>query len=154
DPDSVEPQVHQFFTGFELGYRSSGEAAGTALPSAAAPSGVDAGLQRRAESLIRAYRDLGHLAAALDPLGTMGSEPADLQLGAHGLSEADLDRLVDVGSISLPNPSPLRAVTGFLRSIYCDRIGVEYAHVQDRTRWEWIRGRVESGSVRPEFTRE
>ena len=42
--------------------------------------------------LITAYRSRGHLQANLDPLGMVTKPDApDLEIGFHGLSEADLD---------------------------------------------------------------
>src|SRR6267142_1649838 len=142
EPESVEPQWRQFFTGFELGYRPSiypDSAAdtirrATALPApspaphapSAAPSAAPAAthsLQTRVEALIYQYRDIGHFAADLDPLGTRRPFPEDLTLQSLGLNESDLDQPVDPGALPLPNPSPLREVKALLDETYCRTIG-------------------------------
>ena len=59
----------------------------------------------------QAFRDLGHVAAALDPLGLeVPRPPADLHPEYHGLGEAELCHPVVGGrKVSRPTPSfPIR----------------------------------------------
>ena len=144
DPDSVDPQLRQFFQGFDLGFRPPGEGG----------AGSGHALQGKVDSLIYHYRDIGHYAAALDPLGSKRPRPADLELGAFGLSDAQLGEGFDPSHLPLENPTPLREIISVLEDTYCRHIGVEYMHIQDRERRRWLQDRMESVRNRPTFTRE
>src|SRR5262245_58201993 len=102
DPDSLDPQWQQFFTGFDLANRIMpdegvrGAAAASPQPAA---GGIDYHKQSNVDALIYEYRDVGHLAADLDPLGTKRAFPADLRLESFELSDADLDHLFDPGTL-------------------------------------------------------
>src|SRR5690554_3991872 len=90
DPDSVTPDWQRFFQGFELGYRPS--ITSETVEAGAAASAVDTEAltkQSKVEQLIYEYRDIGHFAADLDPLGTRRPFPEDLTLASFGLTEAD-----------------------------------------------------------------
>ena len=161
DPDSLEPQWRNFFAGFELGYRPAlagdGGVAGAApalTGSRALEAGVAPPKQSLVDSLIYHYRDIGHLGADLDPLGTRRPFPDDLSLQSFGLSEADLDQPFDPGTLPLPDPSPLRAILQHLQETYCGHIGAEYMHMQDRTKVQWLQERMESVRNKPEFSRD
>src|SRR6185503_15679696 len=79
DPDSVEPEWRQFFAGFDLGYRPTlgADVVQRALPAAPSTTGVPATKQSKVDTLIYHYRDIGHWAADLDPLGTRRPFPED-----------------------------------------------------------------------------
>src|SRR5690606_41025235 len=73
EPESVEPQWRHFFAGFEIGYRPAVASAEVSLPirgSRALHAGHPPTKQSCVDALIYHYRDIGHLAAELDPLGT------------------------------------------------------------------------------------
>ena len=70
DPDSVDPAWRSFFQGFDLGLAQADSGA-PALPDAEAMTSHTAHTaQGRVDSLIYHYRDIGHLHAKLDPLGS------------------------------------------------------------------------------------
>ena len=117
DPNSVGADWRTFFQGFELGYerapepaKMDGSASATTAPApiattaAAAPAAPAAsrGSQSKVDSLIYAYRNLGHLAANLDPLGTDRPFPEQLTLESFGLTDGDLASSFDPGSLPLP----------------------------------------------------
>jgi len=150
DPDSVDAEWRQFFAGFDLGFRPAAappaSTSAKALPPASsdAPWGASApAKQSRVDELIYHYRDLGHFAADLDPLGTKRPRPEDLSLAAHRLSESDLNTNFDPGRLPLPNPSSLRDIIAMLEETYCRHIGVEYMHIQDRAKREWLQAKME-----------
>src|SRR5215213_2392957 len=99
DPQSVDSSWRCFFEGFELG-------SARPAPAAAGPaSGAQVGVVR----LIMAYRELGHFLADLDPLSEPRTSYSLLELSEFGLSEADLDTVVDTRPfIGLPPAAPLR----------------------------------------------
>jgi 2-oxoglutarate dehydrogenase E1 component len=153
DPASVEPEWRSFFEGFDLGVRRPAPPAST---KAAKGGGTSSELaeahegQWRVANLIYHYRDLGHLAADLDPLGTTRPRPARLALEAFGLSEADLDREFDPGLLPLKSPATLREIVQLLEDTYCRTVGVEYMHIQDTERRQWLQSRMETFRNRPE----
>jgi len=171
DPSTLDAQWQRFFEGFDLGYRPPAPpelpAAGDETPGAGAPSSpgpsigeaaapVETGHtdQARVDSLIYHYRDIGHFAARIDPLGNDRPFPEYLRLSSFGLTEADLDRPFDPGHLPLANPSTLRTIIQLLEETYCGHIGVEYIHIQDRQRRRWIQQRIEPVRNAPPFTHE
>ncbi len=151
DPASVEREWQIFFAGFDLG---AGQTAGQ--PSAggnAAPGRRD---QERVDSLIRAYRTIGHTVCTLDPL-KLNDQPGnpELDLAAFGLTQADLDREFACRSVvGLGQTARLRDLIDHLRATYCGNIGVEYEHIEERARRAWIRERVEGTRNQPRLARE
>jgi 2-oxoglutarate dehydrogenase E1 component len=138
DPDSVDPTWRAFFQGFTLGSNGSSPAA---LVAALAPSSstsaaattpiIDSLKQSRVHHLINTYRAIGHVEAHLDPLGDRPAPHPKLSLDHFNLSESDLDTSFDLGTYLGGGQMKLRDIIANLRSTYCDRIGVEYTHIQD-----------------------
>jgi len=165
DPNSVGADWRTFFQGFELGYerapepaKADGSATATSAPAPTAATPAPApttagprGAQSKVDSLIYAYRNLGHLAADLDPLGTDRPFPEQLTLESFDLTDADLASSFDPGSLPLPNPSPLADIVNLLEETYCGHIGVEYEHVQHRDKRRWLQQRMESVRNKPQF---
>ncbi|RHZ12264.1 hypothetical protein DYB31_002406 [Aphanomyces astaci] len=107
--------------------------------------------------LIRAYQSRGHEVAKLDPLG-LDVRPSlpELDISMYGFTEADLDK-----TISIPK-NFASGVTGFLEELsdgqnptlgyivqrlketYTSSIGVQYMHISDREKCNWIRTNLES----------
>ncbi|MCA9290175.1 MAG: 2-oxoglutarate dehydrogenase E1 component [Phycisphaerales bacterium] len=143
DPDSVDAAWRPFFQGFELGLARQSSAVET--PSVAHTK------QARVDSLVYHYRDIGHLAADLDPLDRGRPFPEYLMLESFGLSDADMDSTFDPGVLPLDNPSPLRAIVKLLEDTYCRHIGVEYMHIQDRAQRRWLQKHMEGTRNRPAF---
>ncbi|MCP5161765.1 MAG: 2-oxoglutarate dehydrogenase E1 component [Hahellaceae bacterium] len=104
--------------------------------------------------LINAYRFRGHQRAALDPLGLMEREEiADLTLGYHGLSEADLDIDFHTGSLCFgAEVLPLSGIVDGLDRTYCSSIGAEYMHIVDTDIKRWFQQRLESVRGKPEYS--
>ncbi len=128
DPLSVPADLRAFYEGFELGLEGS-LGGGESL----------ARFQSAVVDLIEAYRSLGNLAAQIDPFDRPRPRPAALNLAYHGLSEHDLDRRVDTGSVGLPQTATLREVVAKLEKTYCRSIGAEYMHILDVEERDWLR---------------
>ena len=137
DPRSVDEQWQNFFRGFELGARRA-ETAGDGPAGGVAHTN-----QGRVDSLIYHYRDIGHLAADLDPLGTTRPFPDDLSLASFSLDESALDERFDAGHLPLPAETPLRTIIDVLQATYCGHVGVEYMHIQDREQRRWLQQQME-----------
>jgi len=144
DPRSVEQEWAAFFEGFELGSAKltqldqQGTLDGT--------PGVDASWQTRVDSLIYAYRTLGHSIASLDPLSDKRPEEPLLTLKELGFSSSDLDRPASSRFYKGERPMPLRQMIHELETIYCGTIGVEFVHIQNPRIRNWVRDRIENRS--------
>ena len=139
DPESVDSDWRRFFEGFDLG---------AARPTADA-SDVAHSMQGKVDSLIYHYRDIGHFAATLDPLGSTRAFPENLTLESFGLGDEHLDGVFDPGVLPLENPASLRDIIALLEATYCRNIGAEYMHIQDREKRRWLQKRMEGVSNRP-----
>jgi 2-oxoglutarate dehydrogenase E1 component len=118
---------------------------------------VDTQLADRKEAavvkLISAYRLRGHENAKLNPLGVPHYEPvADLDPAFHDLDKADLDREFDSGSLIAPPRMKLRDIIALCEQVYCGSIGVEYLHISDTRKRQWLQVRLEGSKGIPELT--
>ena len=98
----------------------------------------------RVEQLVHAYRERGHVIAALDPLGMARSNShAELDPEYYGINKSELNETFTVlwgsESVSLP----LRDILDELQRVYCGSIGVQYLHIDDLSIQKWLRERVE-----------
>lgn len=150
DPESVEPSWRQFFAGFDLGLArpaptesSAGVETAAGGVAGGAIDGQHAEDQRRVDALINRYREFGHLAASLDPLGTTRPFPDALTLESLGLNDAHLAQTFDAGSLPIASPSTLGAIIEQLERTYCGHCGVEYMHVSNLEQRQWLERRIE-----------
>ena len=102
--------------------------------------------------LINAYRFKGHQIADLDPLKLV-SKPiiADLTLGGHNLSEADLDTVFNTGSMFGVDEIPLRQIIERLQKTYCGTLASEYMYMEDLVEKRWVQEQLESSLSTPDF---
>ncbi len=94
--------------------------------------------------LINAYRVRGHQQANIDPLD-LGTRPtiSDLDPAFHGLTEEDMDKPFNTGSLVGPEQATLRTIWEQLRATYTDTIGAEYMHITNTQEKRWIQQRLE-----------
>src|SRR6202789_3822781 len=69
-----------------------------------------------------------------------------------GYLQADLDPLGDLQPVAMPELEVTGAEADAARRLYCGTIGVEFMHIADRERRQWIQERMESEA--PEVNRE
>jgi 2-oxoglutarate dehydrogenase E1 component len=100
--------------------------------------------QDRVDQLIRAYRVRGHLIAQVDPLGLPKDVYTELNPAYYGFGQADLDMLFSVTTIPGKNVMPLRDIIAHLRKTYCRSIGVQFYHIDDLEKKNWLQNRMES----------
>ena len=94
--------------------------------------------------LIDAYRELGHLMAAIDPLGLRDiPDIVELGLEYHGLSEDDLETEFNAEGLGRLDRAPLKDIIALLREVYCESLGVEYKFIPDRSEKLWLRQQLE-----------
>jgi 2-oxoglutarate dehydrogenase E1 component len=148
DPGAVDATWGAFFEGFELGLvqppRREEAAGGPAGARAGTLPSEDLSFRARVANLIFSYRALGHTAVCLDPLSPAPPLPPALTPEALGFSSADLATEVATQFFRNGQPMRLGEMIAQLRTIYCDRIGFEFAHIQNVEVRDWLLGRIES----------
>ncbi|MGD8177071.1 2-oxoglutarate dehydrogenase E1 component [Marinimicrobium sp. ARAG 43.8] len=106
--------------------------------------------------LISSYRFRGHQKAELDPLNLMERERVpDLELGFHGLTDADLDTHFNTGNLFIGREeAPLRDIVEVLEQTYCGHVGPEIMHITNLAEKQWLQQRLESVRSKPDFSNE
>ncbi|MAO21883.1 MAG: 2-oxoglutarate dehydrogenase E1 component [Phycisphaerae bacterium] len=160
-PEQLDAATLAFFQGFDLAQASDLRLFGSSqsapvsqasapigptkvTPTIGRPAGKASHFEAIVDDFIGAYRDQGHLCAKIDPFGRERERPASLSLAYHGLTEADLQRMVDGSSMGLPSQVPLGKVIDYLEQMYCSAIGVEFMHVADTEQRAWLLERFET----------
>src|SRR5687767_8783482 len=147
NPESVDPGTRAVFETWR-----PADAAETERPADARQYNVIVGAANLAEC-IRRY---GHLAATIDPLGATPPGDPSLSPAAHGVTDADLQRLpasIVGGLVAETSRTAFEAIEK-LRRVYCSTTGFDVAHVfvpEERT---WLRMAAESGRFLPDMDPE
>ena len=141
NPESVDPETRKAFESWTPE---------TAPPPSAVP-GMDTRVVVGAANLVESIRRYGHLAAHLDPLGSVPVGDPSLSPRAHGITDDDLKRLPAslVGGPVAESSSNAYDAIEKLRRIYCSTTGFDYAHVFVPEEREWLRHAAESGRFLP-----
>ena len=106
------------------------------VEKAAAPTvESDPSKQAAVAQLIQAWRERGHLAADIDPLGVPRPPHTDLEPSAHGLTIWDLDRSFQADSFGVMT---LRELLDRLRAAYAGKMGVEFMHCENPAERQWF----------------
>ncbi|KAH9260434.1 oxoglutarate dehydrogenase (succinyl-transferring), E1 component [Batrachochytrium salamandrivorans] len=105
--------------------------------------------------MIRGYQARGHLKAKLDPLGLQKPDPVDLEdlrPEAFGFAPSDASRVLNIPNVpgvggildgKLRESASLDLVNKALHATYCGTVGVEYMHIPNREKMNFIRSRIE-----------
>ena len=120
--------------------------------AASAGSSKVAGDEKQAavSRMIQVFSLRGHQVADIDPLGLMERPvPGVLKLDYLGLTEADMDTEFFTGGFAGTGNRrmPLREIIDLLRTIYCGKIGAEFAHMSRARERLWLRKHFEQGIV-------
>ncbi len=108
----------------------------------------------KAVSMIRSYRQRGHLIAKLDPLELLKSDYLDeLHPQSFGFKKEDYKKNIYLGGIINKQNSNIKEILGFLKKTYCGPIGYEYMHISNPTERKWFRDRVEKSKDNMIFTK-
>ncbi|MCB0882650.1 MAG: multifunctional oxoglutarate decarboxylase/oxoglutarate dehydrogenase thiamine pyrophosphate-binding subunit/dihydrolipoyllysine-residue succinyltransferase subunit [Thermoleophilia bacterium] len=126
-------------------------AAGAVAPSGGVPPSEDLDQLLRwvssAASLIRATRSHGHLAAALDPLGSTPPGDPSLDPSFYGLTPEAMARIPSsVLKMRVPGDSFLAALPN-LQAVYSGSIAYEVEHITSHEIRRWWHQHVESGDM-------
>ncbi len=101
--------------------------------------------------LVNLYRVRGHLIADLDPLTQHQRYHPELDPKHFGLTLWDLDREFATGGLAGMEYGTLRQILAALREAYCNKIGVEYRHIQSHEEKVWIQEHFEPPKARAQF---
>src|SRR5213595_2602742 len=150
DPDSVDSGWSAFFEGFELGnLDGKNGAAVEAAPAEARRDLRESPLQTRIDSLVYAYRILGHTIARVNPLAEKRPDNPLLSLREFGFSDKELDYPVSSKFFLDGRQMTLREMIALLDQIYAGSIGAEFQHIQNTRIRDWVRHRLESRIFAP-----
>jgi 2-oxoglutarate dehydrogenase E1 component len=151
DPASVDPDIIKFFEGFDFALQN-----GTAAPAqgASAPSSVsnlssDWANEIKVYRLILGYRNKGHLIATTNPIRTRKDRGANLDLSCFELTEADLDKTFQVGSIIGLGATTLKNILTHLQKTYAHSLGIEFKYISDQKVIDWLTDEFENKFAQP-----
>ncbi|MBZ0199265.1 MAG: multifunctional oxoglutarate decarboxylase/oxoglutarate dehydrogenase thiamine pyrophosphate-binding subunit/dihydrolipoyllysine-residue succinyltransferase subunit, partial [Ignavibacteriaceae bacterium] len=107
--------------------------------------------QARILQMINMYRVRGHLIANLDPLGKQDNYHPELDPANYKLTIWDYDREFIAGGYGGIRAAPLREILDMVQKTYCDKIGVEYMHIQNPREKAWLQNHMEPVKNTPFF---
>ena len=123
----------------------------------ATAEGSDVSNHLKVQLLVRAYQARGHHKARIDPLGMRRegeqfgyARPKELEVDHYQFSDQDLEAEYSLGPGILPrfktaqrDKMKLKDIIAACERLYCGSYGVEYIHIADRDKCEWLRERLE-----------
>ncbi len=146
--------------------RVAGSGRGAAVTSAepvpatttpAASGAVDEALLQAvqaATSVVKAHRMQGHLAARLDPLGSVPRGDPALEPESVDLTPGLMERIpASVLRVAVPGRTFAEALP-HLNETYCGTIAYEIEHIAGPNRRVWLRRAIETGQYRVEPSKE
>ncbi|HYF97676.1 MAG TPA: 2-oxoglutarate dehydrogenase E1 component, partial [Coxiellaceae bacterium] len=110
--------------------------------------------QERVDNLITAYRNYGHIAAKLDPLGLSNSQDPRLLLSHYGLGSIDLKKTFATRGVLPKAEATLEEIFTTLQAIYCGTLTYEYTYIENATEQQWLQEYIESKLPRVKFDNE
>ena len=166
DPQAVDPITRDTFQGWnpiavpppQRNGNGSGNGNGAgpaqAAPQQAAATQVDVMKVVSAARLTRMVRQMGHLTAHIDPLGSPPPGNPGLELATHGLTTSDLEALpaAIIGGPLADGAKNMLDALGRLRQAYSGSVGYEDGHIQDPDERAWIQDAAESRRFFQDFT--
>ena len=108
----------------------------------------------KAVSMIRSYRQRGHLIAKLDPLELIKSDYLDeLHPESFGFEKTEYKKNIYLGGVINKQNSNIKEILEFLKKTYCGPVGYEYMHISNPTERKWFRDRIEKSEDNLSFTK-
>jgi 2-oxoglutarate dehydrogenase E1 component len=143
-PQLLSIEWTYFFNGLEIG-------ASTSAPDVTSTDSETARKISAVQVLIHRHRDIGHFHACTDPLTPCKREHPLLSLQSFGLEKADLDRVFPAEDFT-PAQASLREILRILRNTYCRSTGIEFMHIHDPRKWNWLVEHIENAQYHPVFS--
>jgi 2-oxoglutarate dehydrogenase E1 component len=141
DPGKIPADWRGFFEGFELGRQDSTQGNNQDFRPAAV------------QTLIRRYREIGHLLACVDPLTPCTFDHPQLMPEIFGLTKVDLNCVFAPADFILPQ-AKLGQIIEILQQTYCRSIGVEFMHIPLPAERQWLQERMESRRNNPHLAED
>jgi len=110
--------------------------------------------ETKAVQLINAYRVRGHFYADMNPLGFQAYYYPELEMSYYGFTVWDLGRELDTGGLGGLKRATLREIIKLLRDTYCGKIGVEFMHIRNTDKKNWVKEKFETVYNRYQYTKE
>tara|TARA_B100001057_G_scaffold374273_1_gene378886 strand:+ start:788 stop:3700 length:2913 start_codon:yes stop_codon:yes gene_type:complete len=108
----------------------------------------------KAVSMIRSYRQRGHLIANLDPLNLVESDYLnELHPDSFGFKREDYKKKIYLGGVTNKKYSNITELLAFLKKTYCGPLGYEYIHISNPIERKWFRDRIELSQDNLNFTK-
>jgi 2-oxoglutarate dehydrogenase E1 component len=143
--ESVDFGWQKFFEGFDLGTGRNNNS--TAISE-------DALKEINVLNLINAYRTRGHLFTHTNPVRERRHYTPTLDIANFGLSDIDLETTFNAGHEIGLGSAKLKDIVANLKTTYCESIGVEYLHIGDPIKIEWLRNLMETTKNQPNLSIE
>ena len=149
DPASVDPDIIKFFEGFDFAMQNGTAAPGLSAPSSVSNLSSDWANEIKVYRLILGYRNKGHLIATTNPIRTRKDRGANLDLACFELTEADLDKTFQVGSIIGLGATTLKNILAHLQKTYAHSLGIEFKYISDQKVIDWLTDEFENKFSQP-----
>ncbi len=151
DPKSIQQDWRLFFEGFDFAsFSANGNGSSASANGSVSKSGKIDPREFRVLSLIKAYRNRGHLESLTNPIRKRKDRKALLELKDFNLSEADYNIQLSIGKEIGMEGATLKEIEARLKLVYTSSIGYEYHNIQDREKRRWLRDRIEQRSYHDE----
>lgn len=109
--------------------------------------------QVRLFQIINMFRVRGHLLADLNPLKYSPKYTEELDPNFYGFTIWDYDRYFLTDNIFGMETGTLREILDLLHQTYCEKIGIEYMHIQNPEEKVWLQSKMEPVKNKPNFSR-
>ena len=149
DPASVDPDIIKFFEGFDFAMQNGTVAPAQGVASTVSNVSADWANEIKVYRLILGYRNKGHLIATTNPIRTRKDRGANLDLAFFGLTDADLTKTFQVGSIIGLGATTLKDILAHLQKTYAQSVGVEFKYISDQQRVDWLTNELENKFSHP-----
>jgi 2-oxoglutarate dehydrogenase E1 component len=124
-------------------------AQGASAPSTLSSVSADWANEIKVYRLILGYRNKGHLIATTNPIRTRKDRGANLDLSCFELTEADLDKTFQVGSIIGLGATTLKNILTHLQKTYAHSLGIEFKYISDQKVIDWLTDEFENKFAQP-----
>lgn len=147
DANSVDPDLKKFFEGFDFAMQNGAVASVATTTVSANPitaSNADWANEIKVYRLILGYRNKGHLIATTNPIRARKDRGANLDLAFFGLTDADLEKTFNVGSIIGLGATSLKNIVAHLQKTYAGNVGIEFKYISDQKRVDFLTNEMEN----------
>lgn len=141
DPDKVENDWRNFFTGFEFARNNY---------STDFTGQIDN--EFKVINYIEAFRRRGHLFTKTNPVRTRRQYFPTLEIENYGLDQSQLGTVFRAGKEIGIGPSTLKEIVDFLNETYCSSVGVEFLFIRDPEKVNWLSDKIESSRNKTTFS--